>query len=484
MPYALLRSQILRSYVFVALLIVLALAVAFTAASMSTRSAQRSMHTSIERELYPKARDRVDALLLWHTALRAQTSLMADADVIRLYAAEALLLARTGNPSQAEELAVQRSLMHRQLQDFVTYTGFRSGRLLNPSLQNLFATNEYPAPLSKEQDDAVEAVFATGLPGVTPVRGTRDGLMVDILEPVFAPPYMAEAMQTPNKAGESTAQAAKTAKPVAVLLLTRDISPQVRELERRERDNAGRATYLVQRRNGMWQDVRPDGLKLTDSAWAISSERLPLALRPLHDESVYSVGLPVSGIPWLVVQTIEQTLAEADFHSRANTIMLTSICSAVGGILLVGLGWWFSVGNSSHAMHSKAMEFALIVNRQRQLLTSLEDACSVGVALTDAQGRLIQVNTALATMLDRTPKALQDIALISLLPPPMGEELREVMDRVLQTGETEAFPCSLTLPGLNQQGEHTYRLTCTPFVDIELKRTGVITVVQDITEHA
>lgn len=483
MPHSLMRSQIRRSHGFTLFMVVLAIGVTATAAFMSTRSAQRVMHTGIERELYPKVRNSMVDLLLWHAGLRMQSTLMAEADVVRLFAVEAQLPPQTDNPYQAEELDVQRSLMRKQLRDFIALTGFQSGRLINSSLQDLFATNEPPPALSTEQKEAVQAVFDTGLPGVTPVRGTRYGLLVDILEPVFVPSYLEDTLQeVPAPANDTTPQLApkKTmrAKPMAVLVFTSDISSQLLKLERSNQEHASRATYLLQRRGGMWQDVRPDGLALTDNSWAVSSEMLPIALRPISDKMVYSLGLPVAGTPWLVVQTIEQSLAEADFRSRSSTILITAVSSAVGAALLVWLAWWFFIGRGSHAIHSSTQEVVLALNRQNQLLACLEAALPTGMVLTDPQGRIVYVNAAMTTTLNRTSKALQGIALTSLLPPLAAQPLREVMERVLQTGEMETFHGSLALSEPDQQNEECYSVTCTPFLDTEGNRAGIITIWQ------
>lgn len=162
-------------------------------------------------------------------------------------------------------------------------------------------------------------VLDSGNPALLPTRSSPQGLIMDMVHPVYPPAYV----EMPGN------------KPVAAMLLRIPVtqvlqamlSENTRLLQLSEENTL---QELVPASN----EVRP----LPD--WhAHEDGGLPLEKRTLADGAqVYALGFAVPSMPWFVTQEEPAHIAEASFTRIRNTVLLLA-CYAVGilALLLGGL---------------------------------------------------------------------------------------------------------------------------------------------------
>ena len=467
------RTPYTRSSRFALLLVLLVLGVAATAAFMSTRSAERSMLVGVERQLSIQARDDIAELMVWYAGLRGQLDRVATSDVFRLYAAESLRLgehtaatARTATSREAAELAAHEPFMRKLLQDFVTYTEFESARLMHTGQRERLVAGDHLTPLSADQQRAVAEVLATGNFAQSTVRDTPQGLVLDLLQPVFSP---------------DAAAGANPQHPVAVLMATRNITDRLTRVEQNARSTEGGRAWLALRRDGVMRAMRPEGLAPEPVDWPLEDGRLPMALRPAPASGAasYVIGLPVPGLPWLLIEAQEQGPAEAAFQRKRQSLFMVAAVAAMVAIGLLGLIWWFVVGRRDRAFSHELGALRETVNHQNQLLQSLDAAKPAGVVLCDEAGRLIRVNPLFAALLGHSVESLPGLALGPLLPDEVATPLCAALEKVRATGEPAGCTVTADLPGLTEQAglpARRFTFRCSPFYNLAGQCTGTLCV--------
>lgn len=468
-----------RALWFVSIIFILVLCGAVVGSVMAIRSAKVSMIRDVERELETQARNRVAALTVWYGGLQSEVDHLAGGDMFRLYASEInnlgrdatpLLQAQTSDDSAQEEgdlkaLAVQLPMMRKVLQDFVTRSKFLSGRMLNRSLQTYISTDSL-RPLTDSQERAASVAFKMGKTVTQPVRQTTEGLVMDMAQPIFAPDYAS----VPD------------GKPVAVLLLTLDVTNRLAEIIS-EPEAAGEATRILQRAKGELEELLPGAPEAIQvrSGWTITPEdRLPMQERrlPGMEEPVYLLGIDVPDLPWIVVQEIQTSKAEESFRRYRNEIILVTIISTTVIVFFLGLIWWRLVGRRERAVFEEMAQLYQTVNQQKQLLGSINSTLPDGIILTDQHNVIQYANKAFAERVDRDPEMLRGLPTDAVLFPDVIDPFRKHINTVLSSGESTNF----TVAVLGQGGKKHYQVVCAPFRDEEGLLTGVVSVLRDITQ--
>lgn len=466
-----------RAFWFVSILFALLLCATVVGAMLSIQSSKESMLRDVRSRLEAEARTKTAALTVWYGGLQNRVEGLTRTDMFRLFASEVnglgdavdvLLLQtpeedRTEYNSTAHELASQLPLMRKILDDFVAFSGFASARMLNRELQDYLFTGGNVNALTPEQRQTVTEVFVTGKSAIAPVRMTQEGLVLDIVSPVFAPAYISPENRT-----------------ASVLLLSYRIRDKIQELTITGENSFGDFSRIAQRNGGTLQDLRPDGVLAVLEDWTHMGEGLPLKVRRIDASSLsaYSLGIDVPGMPWTIVQSLSQDKAESAFRTYRKFVILVACGMSVFFLLLLGLFWWWLVWRRERAVSKEITMLYNTVNQQKQLLDGINSTFPVGIALTDSSGVIRYANTALAEMLGHTPETLPGLSILSLFVSDATETLGRHLQTVFQQGVTQSFTEELRQSGKKE----TYQIVCAPFRDEENRTTGVVSAFQNITE--
>lgn len=450
-----------RATWFVSILFVLVLGAAITAAVLSLNNAASTFKVGMEQRLNSQLREGLTALRVWHQGLAVYAERMTQSDLFRLFASEANNL--HGAPLTAE-LQERLPTMRKLLQDFISYTGFNSVRLMGKDAVSYMEVGT-DGDLSNTQRRILNESLSTGKTTIGPAIPTQDGsLLVDVAEPIFAPEYADEAAGTP----------------VAALLFVVDVSGRARDQNAFSDKSNGESQYIAQIQDGVLEGLDSRGLINRLEEWKLTDNALPMAERNLPSGGkVYAIGMPVPELPWWLIQSIDKDTAEAPYAAHRKVILLMTAAGTLISLLLVGVFWWWFVGMRERAVSRELTSLNDTVNRQNQLLASIDNTMPGGVALSDTHHILLHVNNSFGTMLSHTPKALLGISLLTLFRGEMADNLRDVLPMVVQSGESHTFTSTM----LHEDGKIHCHVVCTPFKDADKNITGVVSVFQDITDE-
>ena len=224
---------------FMAVILVLVLCAAGSLAWFNINMAETSLKQDVERRLQFTAQNKANALSLWFNSMQNQANRLISADLFRLFASEVnglgndlspLLKASGDSPSgndDLSQLASQLPLMKNLLQEFISYSGFLRARITNADAQTYLSTDVTPPALSLEQQQGIRQAVESGKLGILPVRKTSNGLVLDLVVPIFAPQYVEN----------------RSEKPVATLLLSLMVSSVKRLIRRRARARSALPTF-------------------------------------------------------------------------------------------------------------------------------------------------------------------------------------------------------------------------------------------------
>lgn len=452
-----------RAFWFFAIVFALVLGAAGIGTILALGSAERTFRLDQEQRLDSQLRDGVAASMLWHQNLVGHIERMSKADLVRLFAAESGDKRKSPDAgANTAELNATVPILRKMFMDFMNYTGFVSTKLVNAQLEVLLSNTPEDLFINAYQKEVLQKVIASGEPVVSTAHPSEGGLLVEMAYPVFAPDYLS----------------APGSNPVAALVFTYELGPRLLEL--RKAGVNGEVQHLLQQEGEQLEELTAEGSLRPLEHWKLENGELPIGLRTLPDGSeVFAKGLPIPGLPWVLALTQDSDLAQEDLLKQRSFILYTSVQATVICLLLLGVFWWRLVWRRERSVSGALVSLNDTVNRQNQLLASIDNTLPGGVALSDTKHILLHVNKSFAAVLQHSPKALLGISLPTLFRDEMAETLRKTLPEVLEKGESRSFTGTL------DEGEKTIhcQVVCTPFRNADDEIAGVVSVFQDITEE-
>lgn len=334
---------------FMAVILVLVLCAAGSLAWFNINMAETSLKQDVERRLQFTAQNKANALSLWFNSMQNQANRLISADLFRLFASEVnglgndlspLLKASGDSPSgndDLSQLASQLPLMKNLLQEFISYSGFLRARITNADAQTYLSTDVTPPALSLEQQQGIRQAVESGKLGILPVRKTSNGLVLDLVVPIFAPQYVEN----------------RSEKPVATLLLSLMVSSRLGEtIDTAKGESSFGVTHVFpDRRNQAARSFAPVRGYPEFARLAAGAERQPpFGIRGGEagsPDEVYSIGVKVPELPWLVVQEVPVAAALKPFLAQRNAIVIWAVIAVVVVLLALLAVWWWLVGRNA-----------------------------------------------------------------------------------------------------------------------------------------
>lgn len=373
---------------FMAVILVLVLCAAGSLAWFNINMAETSLKQDVERRLQFTAQNKASALSLWFNSMQNQANRLISADLFRLFASEvnglgndlSTLLNASGDSSSGiddlSQLASQLPLMKNLLQEFISYSGFLRARITNTDAQTYLSTDVTPPALSLEQQQGIRKTVESGKLGILPVRKTSNGLVLDLVVPIFAPQYVE----------------GRSEKPVATLLLSLMVSSRLGEtIDAVKGEGSFGVTHVFQIVGDKLQDLLPLSADIQNlPGWQLGqNDSLPFGIRKGASgshEAVYSIGVKVPELPWLVVQEVPVAAALKPFLSQRNAIVIWAVIAVVVVLLALLAVWWWLVGRNARNVSAELLQLYQISNQQKQLLDGINSALVDGIVLTDKGG--------------------------------------------------------------------------------------------------
>jgi PAS domain S-box-containing protein len=422
---------------------------------------------------------RADGASAWLTGMASQADRLIGADIFKVFASEvdqlgsdiSVLLVPTSKGKEdggGNEMAAQMPLMRNLLSEFVSYSDFFSGRVLNRRGETYISTTPVTQPLSPEQQALVKKVLETGHPVFCPVRTSPQGLMLDMLFPINAPQYEG-----------------KEPRPVSVLMLTKAISSKLGDLlAAGPLSEKGAETHLVQKGYSSFQDVAPKGDALRDVKDFTPGDdgHVPFAARMSLSGrgQVYSYGHKVPRIDWWIVQERDYSLTHAPLDAELRIVYGLAALMALVILLMGGAAWWWLMGRDQREVANRFREMHTVIDEQKRLLDGINSTITDPIALTDTKGVFRYVNLAFAKVVGRDVESTVGLDVSAIFGFDTARRLNASDQRVLMAGESIMVVETLWL----QSKRYIFQISKSPLRSDEGKRqiSGIVSVYRDITQ--
>ncbi len=473
------KSQIMRVVALVVMLAVIGViwGVAYYMGKAAERTAEKEFSLSMDTYIYGKTTD----INTWFKTLVDQGDRFASNESITLFAD---LVAQMGdnapvmlnspnselNKEQAERLNIQ--YMRNTLIDFVSFSEFASGRMLTVKGESYLSTENVPQPLTDDQKKLVASVATQGKPVIGQANNSpTHGLVVDIFLPVF--PYQYE-----NAASK---------KPAAVLLLTKVISPKLREIiSSGAASRVGGETIILQKSADALQDLgigRSDGVRTLKHVISPAEDGgIDFAQREsiLHEgKPAYSQGKKVSWLDWWVVQEVDYETARGPLNQTLRTIYIVAGLSTLVFIFGFGVLWWSFVGRQQKQVLSQVQNLFSVIEEQKRLLDGINSTIADPISLTDPKGIYRYVNRAFAQHVGREAADIVGLDTAAVFGFDTAKRLNSSDQHVMMTGEGVTTNETIWL----QSRKHLFQISKTPLREAGVRTPqGIVSVFRDLTQ--
>ena len=422
------------------------------------------------------------AVDLWNAEMKKLRQRVSEAETYRLFSGDLFGLDSrvTGAINSAEQggdfsgpaavLSEEVPVIRRILLEFMNYNGLLDVRLVNKEGQTILSAYSTPTPLTEKQSEASLQTMNTGNTTFLPVRAGANGLVLDVFEPVYD-------LESPDKC-------------VAVFMSSVPVLSKIAQFVARPKLNDMSTAFIVQKNGDAWEKMQvPAPVPLAaelEKAFSESEGNLPFALRRSvseNDGMVYSMSKFLPMLRWdLVYETPAATVESMVFRAELP-IYAVAVLGWLSFMLLSGLLWWMAFGRQQRAVASELHRLHQIVSRQKELLDSVNVSLDIGLFMADVKGQIRVCNPALAAILGREEKDINEQMIFTCFPMDAATTL---LDRIRQVAiNKKEDGCEVYL---ERNGEkRLYRVTLFPFLDgseehVRNSIRGAVVTMKDITE--
>lgn len=463
-------------------------------------SAYTDQVNEAERRLGEQVQSRASQMSLAMASLKNQVRYLANTDLLRLYTFEVYNLDEekiqkkeeiapksAENPEQNPEQSLEQNpeegaeaapvadiidlrqqtpIMHKLLAKFARESTILQVSLLTVEKKIYISSEVQPPSLSRTQTVSAENALKYGVMQVQPAYIDESGrLVLDILFPVYPPLYVA----------------GKDSKPVGVLLVSSDLSEKLQDLPAPD-PITGEHWRLLQSKDKGLQEISPQKPPMLKpfAKWLSETNTIPFSLRKLLDGSkVYSVAVNIADTPLYLSFELFQEYAEENYAQyKKNLLILMLVCVACV-FLLVGMAWWWLLGQREKAVSGELQSLYKKVNAQKQLLDKVNSAVPDGIVLKDLTGKIGYVNDAFARMVKRPAAELIGEFHESLIAPlTTMHSLHLKSNEVLKTGTTSVYNESLLI----NEEKRLFQVITLPLFEEGTAMSDLVIVYRDITD--
>ncbi len=449
-----------------------------TFAIYTIRYASTSMERNLAITLSTDARDKSTTLKLWLDNIAQDAMRFTNRDMIRLYCAEALLFEQQKESGILPQWALQNQTgrdlgqlrvgFEQQLKDYVEdekdiiYAG-----VWGAELSMLLRTSEEIEQLTPEQNLLLHQALNTGKAAISGVVSTADGLMQNMAFPIMPPAYTEMDQEKP--VGVMLLYIPME-KPLAKILdpLNKD-TPPYRLLQWTESDLS-----ILQ-----YVDLSTASLIPIGGWEAPAGQPLALAKRTLpNGDSVYSLGEPVAGYPFIVTHEEPTQKAEAVYANFRKLIITFVTASLSIAAFVLSVGWWVLVGRRERAVERSMRKLHNDLTSQKQILDGINATLEDAVVLTDTLGNIQYANMSFSNTVNHSIESMYGYKMGNIMHPDAAEVLQRYLDRVVRSEQTQTFEENLVIHGQSKY----FHGVCTPYFGDHKNVSGVVSVYRDVTK--
>ena len=444
-------------------------ALAFFIVNWGIDNKRAELEEALNKRLEVIAQGRVDILSQWFSGLTDQAQRISDAELFRLYAAEVDLLGENisllfsaSASTDNNQLSQQLPLMQTVLYDFQESSIFESARIINRTGYTYISTDSKITPLHPDQRQLAEQTIAQNKRLFSTAQMVKDGLVLYMGVPIHAP-------QSDNKA-------------VSMLLLTINVSNKITELlSPSPLSTKGERTRLFQLTPDGYQELVPwltDQSRTGLSPIALSQQftfgkRMALG----SQTEVYSLATKVPELDWWVALEADAKVSMAPLVRYQQIAISMIVLLGLLFFVLTGALWWRLVGTENQKIAAQFKELANQINKQRQLLDSINGNLQELIGLKDNSGTYIYVNSSFAKAIGRKVEEIHGLDDSAIFGFDTAKRLAPSDRRVIESRAQVTISEQIYL----QSRLHHFQISKVPFIDHEGNIAGIISSMRDVT---
>ncbi len=347
------RAGGMRILALVTLLVLVALSIGVIFLEFSVRDEEAGLLASTGDRLQVSARGRAEVLSEWLKGRLELAEPIAKNDLFLLFAAEVDL---AGAVSVAQgPLGHQLPYMQAGLAAFQRQAGLIGAYLVDFEGTAYVSGSDAPK-LTGPQREAAKALFPEGQPTILPLREGAAGLVLDLLIPLRPP---------------QSGSAADAKRTVGVLVMSLAADRRIKgALAPSPLANQGESAHLLQLADGRYHAVRPEATPPL-APTALPGGDKPRAIRYGERAGIdgqgefLSVGVAVSGAPWMVIEEIAKSRVLEPIGGHRLFGGLIVLLSTIGFVAAALAFWWRQGSESNRALAQQYRELAGRLQTQR-----------------------------------------------------------------------------------------------------------------------
>ena len=370
----------------------------------------------------------------------------------------------------AAVLSEEVPAIRRILLEFMNYNGLLDARLVNKNGQTILSAFSTPSPLTEEQNKAALETMRTGKTVFLPVRGSVNGLVLDVFEPVYD-------LDSPDMC-------------VAVFMSSVPVLSKVTQFVARPKQNDMSRASMVQKKGDVWEKMQvPAPVVLPEELNKALSEHegsLPFGLRHSVSENgsmVYSMAVFFPGLNWTLVHETPEDVVKRMVFRAELPVYAVGVLGWLSFMLLIGLLWWMGFGRQQRAVASELQRLNQIISRQKELLDSVNLSLDIGLFMADVKGLIRVCNPALAAILGKDEKDISEQMIFTCFPVDAATMLLDRIRHVAINNKEDGCEVYLDCHG----EKRLFRVTLFPCMDaagenVRNSIRGAVVTMKDITE--
>ena len=474
----------IRYAIIIILLILVAVAASAALSYWNITNHHSQVLQSVMKRQELQAQGKVSVISTWLESLSQQGDRLINSEIFRIYASEvdrlegdvSVLLSETGQEILEEQgapenedafmLSAQQPMMARLLDEFVSYSGFLSGRVINRKGQSYIATDASTVSLSEEQETMSKACLVDGLKRYSPLRTTPSGLVMDLFLPIF-----------------KTTETGDQGEAVAVLMLSKLMTGKATEfLANIPLAGHNYQIQLVQRGQGGVQQVvpwLPEGLTPVPDSDLFDGDMVPFAerLSVKGEGMVFSLGMKMPELDWWIMVEIDSPTITQELRDYDRTVISIAVLVSLAVILLLGVFWWWGVGRENKEVAEQFRRLAEQINAQKALVDSINATIPELVGLKNGLGEYIYVNEAFARAAGREVEEIIGMDDAAVFGFDTAKRLARSDDKVRDTGRAVRVDETIWL----MSKKYHFHISKVPF-HMDEDDKAILSVLRDNTE--
>jgi len=466
-----------------AIVAALAIAVPFVLINLE----RASVLSDLERRLGILAQSRAEVIETWLEGLTHPVDKVVNSELFRLFATEVdLSLADISDlasgtqgadavPAQAKDadgdtidvpLTAQIPFMSQVLTDFAKSEGYTAAALLNRK-GVAYVTSAGAPEITAQQRTIATQTLKSGVLRYGPLRDTSGGLVIDIFAPVLS-------------AQSETARGA----PVGVALLSAPVNERLKHLLSAPKlTQAGERLRLVQITADAAYEVAPrdtPSLRRLDNF--DSDKQAPVGTfaerTGVAGGTVYSLGVPVNGLAWRVIQEIDVKAISDGLSGFIFAVITVAVLIVLAIAAIFGAFWWRLANEHSTALADQFRRLAARIEAQKRLLDSINNTITDHIGLKSLDGTYRYVNPAFARTIGKDVDRAIGLDDAAIFGTGTAQRLKVSDQRALASGAAVTVSEEVYLGAK----AHHLQITKVPYRDDAGVFSGIVSVTRDVTE--